>query len=205
MSLKFTTILRRMAASAFLLVLGAAFAPGALAQKAALKTNLITDALATPTLAIETQVAPKWTAELTGALNAWDFDHGQKKWKHWLVMPELRYWLCDTWAGHFVGAHIFGGEYNVGGIKHLHDFLGTNFSRLADNRYQGWYVGAGLVYGYDWILSRHWNIEAEIGLGWAYTRYDRYPCKKCGTALSKNKAHNYVGPTKAAINIVYLF
>ena len=55
------------------------------------------------------------------------------------------------------------------------------------------------------LLSEHWNIEAELGIGWAYTRYDRYPCTRCGRKLQSGKAHNYVGPTKAAINIVYVF
>lgn len=155
-----TTKFLRTASTVLIALIAVALAPCVLAQKIAVKTNFFTDALATPTLAIETKVAPKWTVELTGALNAWDFDHGEKKWKHWLVIPEARYWLCDPFGGHFVGIHLMCGQYNVGGIKHLPDFLGTNFSRLADSRFQGWYVGAGLVYGYDWMLSKHWNIEA---------------------------------------------
>ncbi|MFR7875400.1 MAG: DUF3575 domain-containing protein [Butyricimonas paravirosa] len=29
------------------------------------------------------------------------------KFKHWLVQPELRYWLCDQFSGHFFGVHTF--------------------------------------------------------------------------------------------------
>lgn len=78
-------------------------------------------------------------------------------------------------------------------------------AKLADYRYQGWYVGAGIAYGYNWILNRHWNIEAEIGIGWAYTRFDKFRCVGCGKKVATDRPHNYYGPTKAAINIVYIF
>lgn len=84
-------------------------------------------------------------------------------------------------------------------------FLGTDFRELKDHRRQGWMVGAGIGYGYSWILDRHWNIEAEIGIGWIYTRYDTYRCADCGKKIKENTPHNYFGPTKAAINIIYLF
>jgi hypothetical protein len=66
-------------------------------------------------------------------------------------------------------------------------------------------VGAGVAYGYAWALSKHWNIEGEIGIGWAYSRYDRFKCSGCGKKIEEDKSHHYVGPTKAAVNLVYLF
>ena len=90
-------------------------------------------------------------------------------------------------------------------MKNSFKMLGSDFSGLSDKRYQGWAAGMGVAYGYSWILSRHLNLEAEIGLGWIYTRYDVYPCANCGTRLERNKAHNYVGPTKAAVNLIYTF
>ena len=65
--------------------------------------------------------------------------------------------------------------------------------------------GAGVAYGYSWIIDRRWNMEAEIGLGWVHTIYDVYPCAKCGTKKLSGKHHNYFGPTKAAINLIYTF
>ena len=175
------------------------------AQRFAVKNDLLDDALLNPNLAAEVKLAPKWSLELLGQINAWELNHGEKMWKHWLAMPEARYWLCDVWDGHFFGAHVFGGQYNIGGIKGMTNFLGTDFSKLADYRYQGWYVGAGIAYGYDWIINRHWNIEAEIGIGWAYTRWDQFRCVGCGKKIKENQPHNYFGPTKAAINVVYIF
>ena len=33
--------------------------------------------------------------------------------------------------------------------------LGTDFGKLKDYRFQGWFVGAGVAYGYAWVLGRH--------------------------------------------------
>ncbi|MDE6490707.1 MAG: DUF3575 domain-containing protein [Muribaculaceae bacterium] len=172
-------------------------------QKVAVKTNLLYDALLTLDGGVEVKVAPKWTAEITGNLNAWNI--GDHKWKQWMVQPEARYWFCQPFYGHFVGAHLLGGQYNFGNLGTDFKFLGTDFSLLKDHRLQGWMAGAGIAYGYSWVLDRHWNIEAEIGIGWIYTRYDKYECVGCGKKVETDRVHNYVGPTKAAVNLIYTF
>lgn len=174
------------------------------AQSVALKTNVLYDATATVNAGAEFQLAPRWSLDISGNLNAWTIR--THRWKHWLAQPEVRYWFCDAIAGHFVGLHALGGQYNFGNIN-LGGFKlpGSDLSLLKDRRYQGWYAGAGIAYGYSWILGKHWNLEAELGIGWIYTRFDTYPCTHCGQAISRNRVHNYVGPTKAAINLVYVF
>ncbi len=177
---------------------------GAKAQEVALKTNLLSDAFLNPNLAAEVALAPRWTIDVSGQFNTWNHSH-DRKWKHWVVQPEIRYWFCDRFAGHFVGAHLLGGQYNVGGIDIPFSFLGTDFKKLKDTRYQGWFGGLGVAYGYAWAIAEHWNIEGEIGIGWTYTRFDRFRCSGCGKKIEENKPHNYFGVTKAAINLVYLF
>ena len=177
---------------------------GLRAQKVAIKSNLLSDAFLNPNLGIEVGLAPKWTLDLTGQLNGWSLSHN-RRWKHWAVQPEARYWFCDRFSGHFLGAHLHGGQYNIGGIDGRINFLGTDARKLKDTRYQGWFAGIGVAYGYAWILGRHWNVEAEIGLGYSYTRYDRFRCAGCGKKTETGRTHHYVGPTKAAINLVYLF
>lgn len=174
------------------------------AQKFAVKSNLLSDALLNPNIGIEVGLAPKWSLDVTGEFNAWNFSNG-KRWKHWLLQPEARYWLCRRFAGHFFGLHVLGGQYNVGKIDWGINFLGTDFRRLKNERFQGWAAGAGIAYGYAWPVHPHWNIETEIGLGWVYTRYDAYPCAECGNRTQTDKPHNYVGPTKLALNVVYIF
>ncbi len=176
----------------------------AMAQKAAIKTNLLYDATTTINLGVELGLAPRWSLDISGNLNPWTFSHN-RKWQHWLVQPEARYWFCNKMMGHFLGFHALGGAYNVGNIDADFKFLGTDFSPLRDHRYEGWMLGAGVAYGYAWTLSRHWNLEAEIGLGYIYFNYDKYKCEKCGEKVESDKSNHYVGPTKAAINLIYVF
>ena len=176
---------------------------GAKGQNVGIKTNFVGDGFLSPNLGIEIGIAPKWTLDVTGQVNFWNVNN--HKWKHWLVQPEARYWFCERFAGHFLGFHAIGGEYNFGQIKNGVKFLGSDFTKLVDRRYQGWGAGLGIAYGHAWLLGMHWNLELELGIGWIYTRYDVFPCVECGKKLESDMEHHYFGPTKAAINLVYLF
>ena len=170
----------------------------------AIKTNVLYDLTATINAGVEIGLAPRWTLDISGNFNAWDMKE-DKKWKHYLVQPEARYWFCDRFMGHFLGIHAHGGQVNFGGIKNGIEFLGSNFSNLSDRRYQGWFAGAGVAYGYAFVLGRHWNLELELGVGYAYTKYDVFECSGCGRKVESGLSHHYVGPTKLALNLVYLF
>ena len=159
----------------------------------AIKTNALYWATTTPNLGFEIGLSDKFTLDLSGNYNPWTFSDS-KKLKHWLVQPELRYWTCERFNGHFFGLHAHYAEYNVGGIKML---------GLKDHRYQGNLYGAGVSYGYHWILNKRLSIEATIGVGYAYLDYDKYPCGKCGTKL-KDGHKNYFGPTKAGVSLIYI-
>ncbi|MCX4263737.1 MAG: DUF3575 domain-containing protein [Muribaculaceae bacterium] len=67
-------------------------------RETALKTNLLYDATATVNIGLEQAVAPKWSIDLSGNLNAWNM-HDGARWKHWLVQPEVRYWFCQALDG----------------------------------------------------------------------------------------------------------
>lgn len=177
---------------------------GVRAQEIALKTNLLSDGVLNMNAGAEIGLSPRWTMDVSGEFNGWTLSHG-RRWKHWAVQPEARYWLCDHFSGHFFGVHVHGGQYNIGGIDGKINLFGTDARKLKDSRYQGWFVGAGVAYGYAWILGRNWNLEAEIGFGYSYTRYDRFSCIGCGKKIEAGKTHLYLGPTKAAVNLVYLF
>lgn len=172
------------------------------AQQIAVKTNLLYDAALSPNLGVEVGVAPRWSVEVSGNYNNWGIDG--HLWKHWFVQPEARYWFCESFGGHFLALHAIAGEYNWGNLP-LGKWPGSDFSMLRDRRYQGWGAGLGIGYGHTWMLSRHWNIEAEIGFGWVYTKATSYPCAECGTPDYKDKPVHYVGPTKAAVSLIYTF
>lgn len=168
------------------------------AQNLAVKTNALWWMTGTPNIGIEIPVIETQTFQLFYGINPWKSD--VKSTTHWCLQPEFRYWLRQRWKGWFVGIHAMGGEFNVEN-KRLP--LGI-WKGLRDNRYSGWYVGGGISAGYQWKLSRHWNLEAAIGFGYNYVEYDQYKCLKCGE-LERSSSLNYVGPTKLALNIQYLF
>lgn len=172
-------------------------------RETALKTNLLYDATATVNIGVEQAVAPRWSVDLSANLNAWNMRRGAR-WKHWLVQPEARYWFCQALDGHFLAAHLVGGQYNIGHWAGG-GLWGISSNKLAAERYQGWFAGAGIGYGYSWVLGRHWNIEAEIALGYAFSRYDVFECENCGREVESGRNRHYVGPTKAAVSLVYVF
>lgn len=178
-----------------------------LAQKAGVKTNLLYDATSTMNLGVEFGLSRKWTLDISGNLNPWTFSENRKM-KHWLVQPEARYWFCEKFSGHFLGIHAHGGQYNWGGMlpwgfKDGKMFGSIENEHIMTNRYQGWLTGAGISYGYQWILGNRWSLEATIGVGYAYLSYDRYPCGTCGSKLGEG-SKNYFGPTKAGITLIYM-
>lgn len=177
----------------------------------AVKTNLLYDATTTPNIGAEVALGRKHTLNLVYGINPWTFhseSHGERKAFHWVVMPEYRWWPCTAFNGHFIGVHLMGGQFDAGNVNLPipgYFFSGENLRAGArDFRYQGWFAGAGFTYGYQWILSRHSNIEAEIGVGYDYARGDKYPCANCGTLLGKWNS-NYVGVTKVGVSYEYIF
>ena len=163
------------------------------------KTNALYWATVTPNIGLELRLARHWSLNVEAGLNPFsgkndDGSYG-KSIKHFRLHPEARYWFCETFYGHFLGLHIPYFIYNISDIK----LLGTE-----GERHQGWAVGAGISYGYSWVLGKHWNIEATLGVGYLYLESEKYPCTNCGRKDGTVKKH-YVGPTQAAVSAVYMF
>lgn len=184
--------------------------PVAVRAQLAVKTNVVYDALTTPNLGAEWGCAPQQSVNLVYGLNPWSYtsDSGIRKARHWVVMPEWRWWFCTRFNGHFVGAHLMGGQFNAENVKLPVPgafFGGENLTRaVRDYRCQGWFAGIGATYGYQFILARHWNIEAEIGVGYNHVWFDRYNLGKCGGHLADGHS-NYVGVTKLGLSVLYIF
>lgn len=176
----------------------------------ALKTNLLYDATTTPNVGIEIETGKKNTVQLFYGLNPWRFntDDSYKQAKHWLLMPEYRWWRCSNFNGFFYGVHLMGGQFNAANVNLPIPgffFSGDNIAKgVRDTRYEGTFAGLGLSYGYQWVLSRHWNLEAELALGYNHVWYSRYRCQKCGAKVGSGHS-NYLGATKVALSMLYLF
>ena len=174
----------------------------AAAQQVAVKTNLLYDATTTPNIGAEVGIGKKHSMQVYYGLNPWKFDtdSGEKYFKHWMIAPEFRYWFCHRFQGSFIGIHGLGGEFNAANVKLPFGM----YDQLRDHRFEGWYIGGGLTYGYQWVLSRHWNFEASVGLGVVYAEYQKFECGECGRKI-KDDNTVYVGPTKAVLSLLYMF
>ncbi len=173
------------------------------AQKIAAKTNLFYAAYSyTPNLGVEFGLGRKTTLELAGGYNPWNLegspDDNQKA-VHWMAQAEARYWLCQRFNGHFFGLHALGSQYNISG-HNLPLLFGSGSSAY---RYQGWAAGAGISYGYQFLLGRRWNLELNIGVGYARMKYDKYRCAHCSEKIG-SESKNYFGPTRAGISLIYI-
>ena len=146
-------------------------------------------------------LSPRTTIELGAGLNWFTPNKASsnKKLVHWLGTMEYRYWTCERFSGHFWGIHIIGTQYNIAG-HHLPLLFGDNSSHY---RYEGWGAGGGISYGYHFLLSNRWSLEANIGAGYVRLHYDKFRCKTCGEKVGTEN-RNYFGPTKAAISLIFL-
>lgn len=185
------------------------FAGTAFAQKAAVKTNALYWATATPNVGLEFAMAPRWTVEIAGGYNPWTLNKEDNvKAKHFLVTPEIRYWFCEAFQGHYIGINGNYTQFNVSGIYvpdvfYKHSQGAKFLDDLQYARSQGWAAGAGINYGYAFPIARRWNMEFTIGLGFWYTEYDKYESRKCGL-FQENVSRYALGPTDLGITFIYM-
>lgn len=167
-------------------------------QTLAVKSDLLTGALSSPNLSVEVKLSDRFTLEAGFHYNPFPAG-GDKRWKHWFVQPELRYWMCQPFGGHFFGAHLMYGVYNAGDMKLP---LGL-FKGVRSSRYEGDFLGLGVSYGYHFILSPRWSIETSLGVGFLHIGYERYRCLHCGEQTGGGYK-NFIAPTRGAVSLVYL-
>ncbi|WP_333843068.1 DUF3575 domain-containing protein [Alistipes dispar] len=159
----------------------------------AVRTNALYWATASLNAGFEVGLDPRTSWEVAGGYNPWTFGDNRKL-KFWTAQTEFRYWLRRRFAGHFFGLHVLYADYNAGGVK---------LFGMGDRRYEGFLYGAGLSYGYQWVVGRRWNIEAMLGVGYIRSEYDRYVWKRCGRFLGSGR-RNYFGPTRVGVSVGFM-
>ena len=130
------------------------------AQWLGVGTNVFGWAAASPNLGLDIGLSRHLALTVDGAINPFNF--GEKKTNFWAVQPELRIYPRYRFAGHYIGIEGHYGEY--------HDF------GLKQYAYRGNLYGAGLSYGYSWMLSKSWNLEGFVGFGYTYLNDSKVIC-----------------------------
>ncbi len=163
------------------------------------KTNIPHWATASPNIGVEVAFNSKMTLELSGGYNPFEFADNQQ-WKHWVIWPEIRYWFWEPFYGHLIGVHGVFSKFDIGGLK----LPIKKLDPLKDRRYQGDINGVGLSYGYAWIIGNTLLLEISAGVGYGRLNYDVFTKGREGYKINEGRKH-YIGPTKGAISLVYLF
>lgn len=159
-----------------------------------LRTNLLYDALLTPTLGIEWRLNQDIGIKLDGSYAHWGNTHGRVQ-KMWLVSPEVRWYVLES--GHlYVGLGANVGEANV--------YRGLVRVLSKDTGYQGTIYGGGLTVGYQLPLNRCLSVDFNLGLGYTRFEYDTFGISD-GVRVYKahNQTKNLWGPTQAGISLMW--
>ena len=73
---------------------------------------------------------------------------------------------------------------------------------ITPRAYYGDAVAAGVTYGYNWILSRRWNLEVSGGVGVARYRLVRY--QPGSTHGEPNESGWAPRPVKLSVSFIYI-
>lgn len=171
-----------------------------------LRTNLVYAASATPNIGLEIPVGKHVSLGLNAGLKpwprwlAWDWDKTlERKWRHFLIAPEFRFWPSGVYEKLFVGADLIYTHFNVGAVQ----FPFGMYPGVRDHRLQGDLYGLGVFAGWSWWLSAHWRLEAEAGVGAGYADALKYQCAYCGAEVGRQQG--FVLVPKLGLNLSYNF
>ncbi len=164
-------------------------APEVEAQRLALKTNALEYAALSPNLTFEARISRKLSLQLGVAANPFSFAVANTRLTNFRVEPELRYWFNRPMARHFIALSATAGTYNM---------------RFGDKILIGDALLAGLSYGYAVVLSDHWNMEAEIGVGVGSFKAYKYSRPEAKPA-EPNFSRMLPVPVRFGLSFAYIF
>ncbi len=169
-----------------------------------LKTNLLYDALAIPSIGAEFYVGKNWSVGANWMYGWWDNDSKHRYWRAYGGDINVRRWFGKRaeekpLTGHHIGLYAgvvtydfeLGGKGYMGGLPHRSLWDRCN------------YLG-GIEYGYSLPVGRRINIDFTIGIGYMGGKYLEYTPKDNHYVWQETKQRHWFGPTKAEISLVWL-
>ena len=156
-------------------------------QKIAVKTNLLEWATISPNISAEFVVSPTMSLDLTASFNEWT-PFKNAKFDHLRIQPEIRYWFQRPMAQHFLGFTLLYIDYDMKSKGVCHD---------------GQAVGGGFTYGYDFVLSKRWNLELTAGVG-TICRFERKYDEGSEYPIATNNKGWCLIPVKLGVTLSYV-
>lgn len=170
-----------------------------------LKTNMLFDVLATPSIGIEFPIGSHFSAGANW-MYAWWKNHDLNR--HWRIYGgdiDARWYFGGgrtdhaPLQGHHIGvyAQVLLFQIAFGGNGYITGIPGENILGKP------WWCG-GIEYGYSKRIGRRFNIDFSLGMGYATGEYNVYkPIDECYVWQSTHHKR-WFGLTKAEISLVWL-
>lgn len=169
-----------------------------------LKTNMLYDALALPSLGAEFYVGKNWSVGANWFYGWWDVNRRHRYWRAYGGDINVRRWFGKAaeekpLTGHHLGVYAgvvtydfeFGGKGYMGGLPRKTLWDRCNYM-------------AGVEYGYSLPVGRRLNIDFTIGVGYLGGKYLEYKPKGKRYIWQSTKRLNWFGPTKLEVSLVWL-
>lgn len=162
----------------------------------ALTTNLLYDAAAIPNLGMELTLGGNW------ALTAdWNYAWWKNTGRHLYWQTYGGYLGVRRYFGRVAHNRRFSGHYlGLYGDALTYDF------ELGGKGYQAarWGFGGGLEYGYSLPLSRYFNLDFSLGVGYQDGEYKTYEPRDGHYVWQGTYKRMWIGPTKIQIGLKWI-
>ena len=177
-----------------------------------IKTNVLADAMAIPSLGAEVQLSDKLSLDLQGwYTNCNIFVPEDEHTNVYGFSPEVRWWAGEKvmQKGSFFGIHARMAWFT---LQWRDGFLYQNggeaeYGENAGNATPAWSVG--LTYGYSLSLDKKNRLALEFLLGMGYGNYKQNIGQQSAIDnkwyINRFENNTHIGVTRAAINLTYKF
>lgn len=166
---------------------------------AAVKTNLLYDAVTAVNFAVEVPIGERWSIVAEDVFPWWSWGPNRNKYAFQMVEIgiEPRYWFykkedADVLEGHFVGVYGMSAKYDFQWDRSL--------------CYQGEYWSTGVTYGYSLPVKEWLKLEFSASVGFMRSNYRHYQPSPEYENLYLDEYQvgvlSYFGPTKVNVSMV---
>lgn len=166
---------------------------------AAVKTNLLYDAVTAVNFAVEVPIGERWSIVAEDVFPWWSWGPNRNKYAFQMVEIgiEPRYWFykkedADVLEGHFVGIYGMSAKYDFQWDRSL--------------CYQGEYWSTGVTYGYSLPVKEWLKLEFSASVGFMRSNYRHYQPSPEYENLYLDEYQvgvlSYFGPTKVNVSMV---
>lgn len=161
-------------------------------------TNMLYDAALIPNIGLGIMMSDRLTLHADWMYARWSNRDRVRYWRIYGGDIEVKYRVGKRHERSPLGGHHIG----VYGSMACYDFQAGRSHRgfLSDK----WNYAAGISYTYSLPVSRHFNIDFSLGLGYLWGTYKRHThIDDCNVWLSTHKL-GWFGPTRAGVTLVWL-